>query len=78
MNTRYRILKYLIECRTNGKIMPTYREIMKDCRLSTTSLVRYYLKQLEQQGYIDRAPNLARAIIIKSAGYEWFDRTERK
>ena len=33
---------------------PTFREIMEDCGISSTSVVLYYLNKLEQRGLIRR------------------------
>ena len=44
---------------------PTYREIAAGAGLSSTSVVHYQLRALEEDGYITRVPGSARAIAIK-------------
>ena len=47
----------------NG-IPPTVRDIQKACDISSTSVVDYNLDKLEQAGYINRRPDVARGIKI--------------
>jgi len=49
---------------------PSIREIGAETKISSTSVVNYYLNQLEEQGYIERQSNVSRGInLIKdSAG----------
>ena len=43
---------------------PTVREIREECNISSTSLVDYHLRQLEQKGFIVREKGKARGIIL--------------
>ncbi len=58
------ILQYLKTRHENGLPSPTIREIAEACHISSTSLVAYYLKQLEDAGHIERARNRARSIRL--------------
>ncbi len=58
------ILQFLKSRQENGLASPTIREIAEACNISSTSLVAYYLKQLEDAGHIERAPNRARSIRL--------------
>ena len=44
---------------------PSIREIGEECGISSTSVVNYYLTQLEEWGYIDRTDKISRSIRIK-------------
>ena len=41
---------------------PTVREIVRGCRLSSTSVAEYHLNILHKEGYIDREPEVSRGI----------------
>ena len=43
---------------------PSHQEIKKHFKLSSVSTVNYYMKVLEEKGYIEREKNIARAIKI--------------
>ncbi|MGC9469861.1 MAG: transcriptional repressor LexA [Anaerolineae bacterium] len=43
---------------------PTVREIGDTIGVNSTSLVSYYLKRLEEQGFINREPSMSRAIQV--------------
>ncbi len=65
------IYKYQID---HGGVSPSFKElaVLASPRNSvplSTSVVGYYLDQLNRLGYIDRTPWLARAIVITSKGY---------
>jgi SOS-response transcriptional repressor LexA len=47
---------------------PTVREIQQWTSASSTSIVAYRLGQLEQRGYIARAPGRSRAIRVLNDG----------
>jgi hypothetical protein len=53
---------------------PTMREIMAGCKISTTSLIFFYLNKLEEQGFIRRfePPNGSRSFAkIEVIGGKW-------
>ncbi len=47
---------------------PTYAEMQTALGFSTKSLVRYHLNALVEQGYLDRAPSVARGVRPPAAG----------
>lgn len=50
---------------------PTIREIGKEADISSTSVVNYYLDQLEEMGYIERDRKISRGMrLIKTAAGE--------
>jgi repressor LexA len=61
---RQRILGFLQEFYLDNGIPPTVRDIQKACDISSTSVVDYNLDKLEQSGYINRLPDVARGIEI--------------
>ena len=47
------IFHFIISYKTeNDGLSPTYREICEECGISSTSVVRYHLLKLEQEGKI--------------------------
>jgi SOS-response transcriptional repressor LexA len=52
---RVKVFNFILtyKCQNDGN-SPTFREIMDACRISSTSMVVYYLKQLEKMGMIRR------------------------
>ena len=66
-NLRYAVRKYVGD-KGHG---PTIRQIMDDCYVSSTSVVEYHLRKLEEQGRIERPKNkngraLARLMKVRS------------
>ena len=50
---------------------PTIREIGKEADISSTSVVNYYLDQLEEMGYIERDRKISRGMrLLKTAAGE--------
>lgn len=47
---------------------PTVRDIAKELGISSTSVVDYHLKRLEQAGWIERDPRSSRGIRLTAAG----------
>jgi len=58
------ILSFLQEFIQEYGIPPTVREIQRSLGLSSTSVVDYNLKQLEEKGYITRNKNISRGISL--------------
>ena len=52
---------------------PSYREICARTDITSTSMVNYYLEQLEEMGYIERGENISRSLTIKGAAQEKVD-----
>ncbi len=61
-----KILEYLDERLSKG-YPPSIREIGEATGISSTSVVTYYLKQLEEWGYIERDAKFSRALRLNSA-----------
>ncbi|MDD5371228.1 MAG: transcriptional repressor LexA [Anaerolineaceae bacterium] len=59
-----RILDYLSEYQTRSGYPPSIREIGEKTGISSTSVVNYYLDQLEQAGYIERESHISRGIRV--------------
>ena len=65
LSDRHRkILAYLDEYLRQFGFPPSIREIGDKTGISSTSVVNYYLAQLETQGYIEREKNKSRGIRI--------------
>ncbi|GEM_PF-58099 len=60
------ILRFIAEYHRQRGVSPTVREIQRGCRLSSTSLVYYHLRRLEEKGYIERMHRSARGIVLRS------------
>ncbi len=66
-----KIMLFLEKFQTKNGYSPSIREIGQNIGVSSTSLVDYYLKQLEEQGLIERNQNISRSIrIIRSLSNE--------
>ena len=59
-----KILKFLDEYQAKFGFPPSIREIGDRTGISSTSVVNYYLAQLENQGYIEREKNISRGIRL--------------
>jgi repressor LexA len=66
-----RILEFLRRFREEKDYPPTIRDILKGCRISSTSVVDYNLRILEKEGYIRRDREVSR-------GIELLDRVKRR
>lgn len=62
-NRHQKILEYLDERLSKG-YPPSIREIGEATDISSTSVVTYYLKQLEEWGYIERDAKFSRALRL--------------
>jgi len=60
----FKIMEYLINFQGKNQYSPSIRQIGENIGVSSTSLVDYYLKQLEDKGYIERDANVSRSIRI--------------
>jgi len=62
------VLDFIYEFVEENGYPPTHEEIQFEVGLSSKSHVHFYLKALEREGYIERAPNIPRGIrLTKSA-----------
>jgi repressor LexA len=65
-NRHQKILEYL-DNRLSKGYPPSIREIGEATGISSTSVVTYYLKQLEEWGYIERDAKFSRALRLSGA-----------
>ena len=59
-----RILKFLESFQNENGYPPSIREIGENTNISSTSVVNYYLNQLEEMNYIERESNVSRGIRL--------------
>jgi len=62
-----RILDFVQEYQQKHKHPPSIREIGEHCEISSTSVVNYYLDQLEKAGYIERDRKISRGLRLTGA-----------
>jgi len=60
------VLDFIYEFVEENGYPPTHQEIQFEVGLSSKSHVHFYLKALEREGYIERAPNIPRGIRLTS------------
>jgi repressor LexA len=68
------ILEVIENYRAENGYAPSYREICAQTDITSTSMVNYYLEQLEEMGYIERKENISRSLKIKRAAREKVER----
>lgn len=61
-----KILEFLQEYQQQNRYPPSIREIGEKTGISSTSVVNYYLEQLEKQGYIQRDRRISRGVRLAS------------
>ncbi len=59
-----RILDFIQNYQREHKHPPSIREIGENCDISSTSVVNYYLDQLEKNGYIERDRKISRGVRL--------------
>jgi repressor LexA len=59
-----KILDFIQEYQRKHKHPPSIREIGESCDISSTSVVNYYLDQLEKNGYIERDRKISRGLRV--------------
>jgi repressor LexA len=59
-----KILKFLEKFQNENGFPPSIREIGENTNISSTSVVNYYLNQLEEMNYIERESNVSRGIRL--------------
>lgn len=62
--TRERIFDFLHAFRRKHEYMPTVRDILKGCGISSTAVVQHHLDVLEREGRIHRDPEVFRSIRL--------------
>ncbi len=61
-----RILDFIQDYQRKYKHPPSIREIGENCGISSTSVVNYYLDQLEKSGHIERDRKISRGLRVIS------------
>lgn len=61
------ILEVIEDYRDEHGYAPSYREICARTDITSTSMVNYYLEQLEDMGIIERQENISRSLKIKQS-----------
>src|SRR5581483_7424455 len=59
-----KILDFIQEYQRKHKHPPSIREIGENCGISSTSVVNYYLDQLEKTGHIERDRKISRGLRV--------------
>ncbi len=59
-----RILEFIQDYQRKHKHPPSIREIGESCGISSTSVVNYYLDQLERNGHIERDRKISRGLRV--------------
>ena len=59
-----KILEFIAEYQSEYKHPPSIREIGENCDISSTSVVNYYLDQLEKSGHIERDRKISRGVRL--------------
>ncbi len=59
-----KIMDYLVKFQTDNGYSPSIREIGEHIGVASTSLVDYYLRQLEEREYIERDQHISRSIRV--------------
>ena len=67
-DTRQRIIEFMRNFVEQKGYAPTIGEMQRALRLSSKSLVVYHLRALEEEGVIDREPEVARGIDLSGVG----------
>lgn len=71
-----KILKFLAEYWENYGRPPSIREIGEKADISSTSVVNYYLEQLEKMGYIEREDRVSRGLKLTEKMDEFLQKTK--
>lgn len=72
-----KILEVLERYQDNVGYPPSIREIGKETNISSTSVVNYYLNQLEEEGYIERDRKISRGVrLVKNVAGQMLQAAE--
>lgn len=66
--TRWRIIQFIRNFVQQKGYAPTIGEIQRSLNISSKSVVRYHLKALEEEGLINREPQVTRGIDVLGVG----------
>lgn len=58
------LLEFIRAYRAENRFSPSFQEMMTACDLSSTSVVSYTLRGLEERGYIVRPHHLPRTVVL--------------
>tara|TARA_Y100000590_G_scaffold83688_1_gene93291 strand:+ start:535 stop:1161 length:627 start_codon:yes stop_codon:yes gene_type:complete len=61
-----KIISFIQDYYNQFGISPTVREIQNGCNITSTSVVDYNIKALKSKGYLDKRPDISRAIKLNS------------
>lgn len=64
------MLRFIREFYGENHYPPTIREIQERCRITSTSVVDYNLKALEEKGHVRRNKKISRGLELTEIGYE--------
>ena len=76
---QHQVLDFICQRLLARKPPPSVRELMADMDITSTNGIRIHLKALENKGYIERIPYVARSIYVlhPPPGQEPLSNTER-
>ena len=77
LGERHRKILEILENYTTKGYPPSIRDIVEEADISSTSVVNYYLNQLEKWGYIIRDRKISRGIRLVNSGVENIKQTVR-
>ena len=63
-----RILSFIRHYAVANPYPPSLREIVEGCDVSSTSVVNYNIRRLEENGYLSRTPKTCRTIVLTERG----------
>ena len=63
-----RILEFIQKFMDEHQYPPTVRDIQNGCEVSSTSVVDYNLRKLQEMGYLTREPEVSRGIELVGEG----------
>ena len=63
-----RILAFIRRYTAANSHPPSLREIAEGCNVSSTSVINYNIRRLEESGYLTRTPRNCRTIVLTERG----------
>lgn len=67
LSIKTRVLQYVRLYIAKHGYPPAIRDIVNDCGISSTSVVAYNLKRLQEEGVLSYTPGIARSIVLHEA-----------
>ncbi len=69
---RKRLMQFIVDYKlAHDGNSPTYREMMRETGLSSTSMVAFHLEKLEEAGLIERPQQVGNSRVIEVVGGQW-------